>query len=179
MFRIPCHTMLFGFSLAVLSASLEAQTPDATAAKRGLELASKGRCREALPLLKKGAPAIGVKQIKYQTEMATARCPISLDQTQTALEALLVLNREFPHDPEVLYVSTHFYSELASRASQELAATAPNSSQAQKLEAEAFKSRGNWGAAAAQYHQILDHDPQVPEIHYRLGRILLYRNPTH
>jgi tetratricopeptide (TPR) repeat protein len=102
---------------------------------------------------------------------------MSLDQTQTALEALLVLNREFPHDPEVLYVSTHFYSELASRASQELAATAPNSSQAQKLEAEAFESQGNWDKAAAQYHQILDHDPQVPEIHYRLGRILLSRNP--
>lgn len=178
MFRIPYHVILCGFSLAVLSASSDAQTQDArSAAKRGLELASKGRCREALPLLKKAAPATADKQTKYHAEMAIARCAMSLDQTQSAIEALLVLNREFPQDPEVLYISTHFYSELASRASQELAATAPNSSQAQKLEAEAFESQGNWEKAAAQYNQILEHDPQVPEIHYRLGRILLSRNP--
>jgi tetratricopeptide (TPR) repeat protein len=178
MFRISHRVTLCGFSLAVLSVLAEAQTSDAMpAAKRGLELASKGRCREALPLLKKAAPTIADGQIKYHTGMATARCAMSLDQTQTAVEALLMLNREFPHDPEVLYISTHFYSELASRASQQLAATAPNSSQAQKLEAEAFESQGNWEKAAAQYNQILEHDPRAPEIHYRLGRLFLSRNP--
>ena len=35
--------------------------------------------------------------------MSTARCAMSLDQTETAVEALLLLNREFPHDPDVLY----------------------------------------------------------------------------
>jgi tetratricopeptide (TPR) repeat protein len=178
MSRIPYHVILCGFSFAVLSALAEAQTPDATAAaKRGLELTSKGRCREAIPLLRSTAPTIADKQLKYRAGMATARCAMSLDQAQTAVEALLVLNREFPHDPEVLYISTHFYSELASRASQELAATAPNSSQAQKLEAEAFESTGNWEKAAAQYNQIFEHDPQVPEIHYRLGRVFLSKNP--
>ena len=178
MIRILHYLILCGCSFAVLSGLSAAQAPDAIpSAARGLELASKGRCREALPLLKKAAPTIADKQIKYRTGMAMARCAMSLEQTQTAVEALLTLNREFPHDAEVLYISTHFYSELASRSSQELAATAPNSSQAQKLEAEAFESQGNWEKAAAQYHQIIEHDPQVPEIHYRLGRIFLSTNP--
>ena len=178
MIRILHYLILCGCSFAVLSGLSAAQAPDAIpSAARGLELASKGRCREALPLLKKAAPTIADKQIKYRTGMAMARCAMSLEQTQTAVEALLTLNREFPHDAEVLYISTHFYSELASRSSQELAATAPNSSQAQKLEAEAFESQGNWEKAAAQYHQIIEHDPQVPEIHYRLGRIFLSNPP--
>jgi hypothetical protein len=69
-------------------------------------------------------------------------CPyLSLDQTETAVESLLLLKREFPGDPEVLYTSTHFFSELASRSSQELAARAPTSPQAQQLEAEALFPR--------------------------------------
>lgn len=105
--------------------------------------------------------------------MLLARCGMSIDQTQTAVEALLLLNREFPNDPEVLYTTTHFYSELASRASQHLAATAPQSPQAEKLDAEAFESQGDWDKAAAEYNKILEQNPKEPEIHFRLGRILL------
>jgi tetratricopeptide (TPR) repeat protein len=100
-----------------------------------------------------------------------------LDQTESAVRALLLLNREFPRDPDVLYTTTHFYSELASRASQELAASAPNSPQAQQLEAEAFESQGNWDKATAQYEEILQQAPKTPGIHYRLGRIDLSKTP--
>src|SRR6185312_7066275 len=144
---------------------------------QAIMLAQKGHCREALPLLKKSMSQTTDKQLEYQTAMMTARCAMSLDQTETAVRALLLLNREFPHDPEVLYTTTHFYSELASRASQELAATAPNSAQAQQLEAEAFESQGNLEKATAQYQEILKQNPQAPGVHYRLGRILLSKNP--
>lgn len=155
----------------------QSPNPDVlTPAQRGVALAQKGRCREALPILKR-ATQISDKQLKYATTMATARCAMSLDQTETAIQALLLLNREFPRDPEVLYTTTHFYSELASRASQELAASAPNSPQAEQLEAEAFESQSNWDRAAAQYQKILEQDPRTPGIHYRLGRIFLSKSP--
>ncbi len=144
---------------------------------QAIALAQKGRCREALPFLKKAMSQSTNKQAKYQAAMLTARCAMSLEDTESAVRALLVLNREFPKDPDVLYTTTHFYSELASRASQELAATAPNSPQAQQLEAEAFESQGNWEKAAAQYQQILQQAPNTPGIHYRLGRILLSKSP--
>lgn len=129
-------------------------------------------------MLKRSMPQTSDKQLEYETAMMTARCAMSLDQTETAVRALLLLNREFPHDPEVLFTTTHFYSELASRASQELAATAPNSAQAQQLEAEAFESQGNWEKATAQYQEILKQNPQAPGVHYRLGRIFLSKNPS-
>ncbi len=149
-----------------------------TSAQRAINLAAKGRCNEALPILKKAASHLTDKQLKYRAVMSIARCAMSLEQTETAVEALLVLNREFPHDPDVLYSTTHFYSELASRAAQELAATAPTSHQAQELEAEAFESQSNWDSAIAQYKKILAQEPNLTGIHYRIGRIFLSESPA-
>jgi tetratricopeptide (TPR) repeat protein len=145
--------------------------------KQGIALAQRGRCSEALPILKKSNSHLTDKQLKYRVAMATARCAMSLEQTEVAVNALLLLNREFPRDPQVLYTITHFYAELASRASQELAESAPNSAEAQQLEAEAFESQGNWDKAAAQYSKILEQNPQATGIHYRLGRVFLAKTP--
>jgi len=154
-------------------------TPDTgTSAERGITLASKGRCREALPILKRAAFHLTDKQVKYRALMSTARCAMSLDQTETAVEALLALNREFPQDADVLYSMTHFYSELASHAAQELAAIAPTSHQAEQLEAESFESQGNWERAEAEYKKILQQEPKLHGIHYRLGRIFLSKSPA-
>lgn len=153
----------------------KASTAD-TSAQQGLSLAAKGRCREALPVLKK-ATKTSSKGLKYDLVMATARCAMSLQRSETAVAALLELNRDFPHDPEVLYITTHFYSELASRASQELAATAANSPQAMQLEAEALESHGDWDKAITEYRRILEQDPQRHGIHYQIGRVLLSKTP--
>lgn len=178
---ILCATLcVCGLLTGLSPAQVSSKAPPAdssSSAERGISLAAKGRCREALPVLKRAAPHLTDKQLKYRAVMSTARCAMSLDQTETAVEALLLLNREFPHDPDVLFTSTHVYSELASRAAQDLAATAPTSHQAEQLEAEAFESQGNWDKAIAQYKKILDQDPKVSDIHYRLGRIYLSQSP--
>lgn len=163
------------------AAQVSQKTPavdSSSIAQRGITLATKGRCLEALPLLKKSVTHLTDKQLRYRVLMGTARCGLSLDQTESAVEALLALNREFPRDPDVLYSTTHFYSELASRAAQQLAAAAPASHQAEQLEAEAFESQGNWDRAIAQYKKILDQEPKVEGIHYRIGRIFLSKTPA-
>ena len=160
------------------SAPKTAPTDSAHAAQQGLSLAEEGRCREALPLLKKAAVGVADKKLKFRVNMTTARCAMSLDQVGMALEALTTLTRDYPHDPEVLYLSTHYYSELAQRAAQTLAATAPDSPEAHELDAEAFESQNKWAEATAEYKGILEQNPQMPGIHYRLGRILLSEPPT-
>lgn len=163
---------------AVLAASCFGQasgkpaTP-AASAQHAIELVAKGRCREALPVLKKANPLIKDKQLLYRSEMATARCAMSLNQEETAVSAILLLKREFPKDPEVLYVATHYYSTLANNAAQEIAAVAPTSYQARELEAEGLESQGKWDEAIAQYKKILEQNPKVQNIHYRLGQALL------
>jgi len=110
--------------------------------------------------------------------MAAAKCAMSLNQAQTAINALFILKRDFPHDPEVLYITTHYFSELAMQASQELAREAPTSYQAQELQAESFESQGRWAEAAAQYNKILDQNANVPGIHFRLGRVALSKGDS-
>lgn len=155
----------------------EASAADASAAERGINLASKGRCNEALTVLRKSGRRIANKDLRYNVEMSIARCAMSLNQTDTAVRALLDLNRDFPHDPEVLFTTTHVFSDLASRASQQLAATAPTSPQAEQLEAEAFESQEDWDKAMAEYKKILEQNPRRHGIHYRLGRMFLTRTP--
>jgi len=144
-----------------------------SSAQQAIALTEQGRCQEALPILKRVFPRLTDKQIRYRAAMAETRCAMAVGENDTAIQALLLLKREYPGDPEVLYIMVHYFSQIAQRTSQELAATAPNSSQAQKLEAEAFESQGKWDEAAGIYRGILKANPSLDGIHYRLGQVLL------
>src|SRR5580704_8443879 len=103
---------------------------------------------------------------------------MSLNQPDAALSFLQVLTRDFPHDPDVLYLAVHAYSDLSTRAAQELAQNARSSYQAHELNAEALESQGKWDEAAREYHAVLQENPRLPGIHFRLGRLLLSKpNP--
>jgi predicted Zn-dependent protease len=150
---------------------------EASSLTQAMKLAERGDCHKALPVLKNAVPRVSEKKLKYEGAMAAARCAMGINDMAGAVQMLILLNREFPHDPEVLYVTNHYYGELANRAAQELAATAPSSYQAHKLNAEALESQGKWNEAEAEYKSIIAKDPQLPDIHYRLGQVLLSKSP--
>jgi tetratricopeptide (TPR) repeat protein len=141
--------------------------------QQGLKLANEGHCEQAIPLLRKTLAQAADKEIKRQAGFAGVRCAMSENRSDTAVEFLRFLNREFPHDPDVLYVSVHTYSDLSTGAAQELAATAPDSSQARKLNAEAFELQGKWDQAEKEYRRVLEKTPRLPGIHFRMARLLL------
>ncbi len=188
-FALVCHAQVEPKSAGVAGPSTSA----GSSVERSIDLAAKGRCQEALPALKQAisrpaaqgttgkqtaANSSSDKQLEYRAAMAAAKCAMSLNQAQAAVNALLILKRDFPHDPEVLYITTHYFSELAMQASQELAREAPGSYQAQELQAESFESQGRWAEAAAEYQQILDQNANVPGIHFRLGRVALAKGES-
>ena len=105
--------------------------------------------------------------------MDGVRCAMTMNMPDEAVDFLGTLSREFPHDPEVLYFSTHAYSDLSIRASQELVYTAPSSYQVRELNAEALEQQGKWDDAAAEYRKILSQNPRLPGMHFRLARLLL------
>ena len=163
---------LIGLALTCLTGA--GQAPDAGASTRhAISLVEEGRCQEALPILEHALPRLVDKQLRYNGGMAEARCAMALDRDAVAIDAIQHLRREFPDDPEVLYISVHYFGELAMKASQELAAKAPTSPQARRLEAENFESQSKFDEAAGIYKGILDQNPNMPGIHYRLGQLLL------
>jgi tetratricopeptide (TPR) repeat protein len=175
--RLPPIACCVFFCLAPLRAQVAGKAPasadPSSLAQQAITLAEQGRCKEALSALKNALPRVTDKQLRYHASMAEARCAMALDQSDAAIQALLRLKREFPKDPEVLFIMVHYFSEIASRTSQELAAAAPNSTQAQRLEAESFESQGKWAEAAGIYRGILKQNPKADGIHYRLGQVLL------
>jgi tetratricopeptide (TPR) repeat protein len=146
--------------------------------QKGIALAQGGRCREALPVLKKSSSHVADKDLKLKAGLATVRCAMTTNNVDAALTTLQWLNREFPTDPEVLYVSTHAYSDLSTRAAQDLGRTAPQSMQAHELNAEALEMQGKWAQAQKEYETVLQQNPGAPGMHFRLGRLLLSKpNP--
>jgi tetratricopeptide (TPR) repeat protein len=187
MFR-PHHTvmacaLLWGFvaTLSFAQASKKAPTADgASPAERAVSLAQSGHCTQALPLLKQAkaqvADRITDKDLKRRVGFAGVRCAMFADQPDAAEAFLLFLNYEFPHDPEVLYLSVHTYSDLSSRAAADLAQTAAGSAQGHELHAESLETEGKWDEAAKEYRIVLQQNPHLPGIHFRLGRLLLSKS---
>jgi tetratricopeptide (TPR) repeat protein len=178
MTKIVCLTLQVPLAAIFAAGFLAGQTSEkaqgtTSSLERAVDLTAKGHCPEALPILKRSISGLTDKQLEYRAAMATARCAMSLDQAQTAVNALWILKRDFPKDPEVLYIMTHYFSQLATRAAQEMAAVAPTSYQAHELEAESLESQENWDAAGNEYRKILEQNPNLPGIHFRLGRVAL------
>jgi len=166
---------------AVSGSAQTSRTSRKTATERaeeGIDLAQKGACRRALPLLAGALPHLAEKQLKYAAAMARARCGMSLHRMTDAVEALALLNREFPRNPQVLYFTTHSFSELSDMAARELVMTDPSSAQAMELRAEILESHGKADEAIKLYRQIVEKYPDTPGIHYRLGRLLLQSHST-
>lgn len=162
----------------VAQAATEPKAADPLAATRqAVSQAERGRCAEALPVLKRNTRRLPDKQLRHRAAMAAARCAMSLDDLAAVADAVSLLRRDFPDDPEALYLFARYFSQLANRAAQELAQNFPNSPQVAKMNAEALESRRMWDEAIQAYRKILAEHPATPDIHFRIARILLDQSP--
>lgn len=171
----------FCFTLGAAAAQKPAETSNLNlkAVQQGMALLDQGRCGEALPLLRKfAALGPGNRDIKLKAGLATVRCAMTMDRVDIGVDAIRVLNRDFPTDPDVLYTTVHAYSDLSTRASLALVRVAPLSHQARQLNAESLEAQGKWDEAASEYRAILKQDPKIAGIHFRIGRCILSREET-
>jgi tetratricopeptide (TPR) repeat protein len=158
--------------------SKPSSTDSAGSADHALQEAAAGHCGEAIPELRRLIAKATNPDLKKRIGLAGLRCAMIRNQPYEAVGFLQILSRDFPRDPEVLYQATKAYSDLSIRASQDLVREAPFSYQVHELNAEALEVQGKWDEAVAEYKKILDIDPNLPGIHYRLGRVLLSKpNP--
>jgi tetratricopeptide (TPR) repeat protein len=187
MLRTPGKIAFFPLAAAMLfpPQSLMAQAPKSGATpattsttlstEKALALAQQGRCKEALPTLKRAASGAGPAEARKQAGVLGLRCALSTDDRAGATEFLLLLHKQFPEDPEILFIATHAYSDLSSKTALDLVRIAPKSTPARKMNAEALELQGKWDEAQKQYEAILQDDPAAKGVHYLFGRLLLSR----
>jgi len=169
--------LLFGFPLAAQQPKGSPTAPAASVitAEQALSLAEQGRCREAIPALKRALSAQGPADARKQAGVVGLRCSLNVDNRESAVEFIRLLSQHFPRDPDVLFILVHAYSDLSTRTAEDLGRTAPQSIPAHKLNAEALEMQGKWDPAQLEYEEILKQDPNAPGIHFLLGRSLLSR----
>ena len=168
------RSRFFVLPLVFLTAAFcQATKPAPIGPERAIKLAQSGHCEEALPALKRASQTAADRSTKRTAAFAGVRCAMLINQTNAVLDFLQMLNRDFPGDSEVLYLSVHTYSDLSTKAAQQLAVTAPNSLEGHKLNAEALEAQGKWDAAEKEYKAVLAQSPKSPGIHFLLGRLLL------
>lgn len=171
--RLSCVLLIFLPPLSSAQASRSSARKLVPPGQHAFELAKEGHCAAAVPLLRKAISQSSDKDFRRSAGLAGVRCAMVKNQFDAADDFLRSLNREFPNDPEVLYTTIHTYSDLATHASQELAMKAPNSPQAHELNAEALEMQGKWDQASKEYQKVLQQNPLLPGIHFKIGRLLL------
>jgi len=170
--------LISGLAAAIATAQTppsKSATPSAASVAR---LAESGHCREALPLLKTAVAHASEPEMKKRLGLDGVHCGMTLHDVDSAAGFIRGLNNAFPNDPEVLYLTVHVFSDLSIRASQKLMVAAPTSYQVRLLNAEALEAQGKWDDAITEYREVLKRNPDLPEIHYRVGRLLLVRPKT-
>jgi len=177
-FVCPILPFVF-FATVAISQVKSAQGSGQTALEHAASLAESGHCMEALPLLKKSIRQTTNKELEKRAGLDGLHCAMTHNAPYESLTFIDLLSRDFPRDPEVLYATTHAFSDLSLLTSQQLAREAPFSYQVHLLNAEALEIQGKWDEAATEYRKILDINPLQPGIHARLGRALISKpQPT-
>lgn len=143
--------------------------------EKALSLAEQGHCAESLSGLKRAMAAQVPAATRKQAGVVGVRCSLALDDRDSTLQFIELLNKQFARDPDVLFVVVHAYSDLSTRTAQDLGRTAPQSLAAHKLNAEALEMQGKWEPAQLEYEGIIQKEPNARGIHFLLGRLLLSR----
>jgi len=175
--------MVLLFCAALPGTVVRAQTAKASsqttpAYQTGLSLAESGKCAQALPYLKKANTRALADDAKMSVGKAGVRCAMLQNQQDDALDFLRILRHEFPRDPEVQFLSVHVFSDLSIHASQDLLFTNPSAYQVHQLNAEALEAQSRWDDAMSEYRAVLEKNPKLPGIHYRIGRLILSKPKT-
>jgi len=171
--------ILFPVITAILALGQAASDTDPSVeAQRVVRLALDGRCNEALPGLRKAQTSKLDAETARLAGKAGVRCSMMLGEQAEAIAFLGRLQREFPKDPDVLFLAVRVYSDLAQINSQALLSAAPDSIEVVQLNAENFEKRGDLEKAIAEYRILLQRAPATPGIHYRIGGLLLNLPPA-
>ncbi|MDE3178367.1 MAG: tetratricopeptide repeat protein, partial [Acidobacteriota bacterium] len=138
-----------------------------------MSLSELGHYGEALPGLEKGFTNTPNPGLKRLLGLHLERTYTGLGRNADAVAVALELTRLYPNDPEVLYQTGRLCGNFAYLAMQKLQQVAPESAWRHLASGELFESQGHFDLAIREYRRVLALSPNMPGIHYRLGRVLL------
>jgi tetratricopeptide (TPR) repeat protein len=137
-----------------------------------------GRPEEAMPILEPAFRRPPNSEIGRTIGLELLGVYSSLGQHTKALEVIEELLARYPSDPEILYRASHVYGDRALETTTRLAEVAPDSPWKRMAFAEALEAQKHYDLAITEYQKVIASDAGIPNVHFRLGRALLLRDPN-
>jgi tetratricopeptide (TPR) repeat protein len=117
--------------------------------------------------------AVGDKRLDG---LSRAQCLIGAKRFAEAGPVVAQLEKDFPTDPDVLYVAAGYHMKAWNDVIYRMYRNAPSSYRVDQLSAEVFETQGKYTEAVAEYRKAIAKNPVAINLHYRLGRALLQQS---
>ncbi len=132
-----------------------------------------GRTMDGEPLLIEAFPHVSNQSLKVQVGVSLVRFHMSTHSLKQVAGIVDELDQSAEADPEVLYVTYRAYSALAAESLDSLYKRWPASARVRQIFAQAAVTQDDFPGAIKQYRLAIEADPNLPGIHYKLGRTIL------
>jgi tetratricopeptide (TPR) repeat protein len=131
------------------------------------------QCDAALPVLQKYFAIQSPGKLQRLTGLTLLQCSATSKDPAAAVNAATRLRELYPGDPDVLYELAELYTRMWNQTANELIAAHPESYRVHQLAAEVNEAQGNFAQAIRQYKAALGQNAKLPQMHYRIGQLLL------
>jgi tetratricopeptide (TPR) repeat protein len=143
----------------------------------GICEAELGRNAEAIAILapafrKPSDPEIG-RLIGLHLQHSYAE----LKQRDKAIAAGEELLKRYPEDAEILFQVSRLYADRSYELMSTLMRSAPDSAWVHYANAQVQESLARYDIAKREYENVIQRQPTMPGVHYRLGRVILLGAP--
>ena len=130
-------------------------------------------CDKALPVLERAFAAEPAGKLQRLTGLTLLGCTAGVSQEALAVRTAAQLKQTYPGDADVLYQSAELYTRLWNESANQLMTAHPDSFRVHQLAGEVNEAQGNTGQAIRQYRSALAENAKLPQMHFRIGQLLL------
>lgn len=164
------------YSVALTKLQDAAKNPSDKTAHAFLALtqAALGDCKTALPGLTSISTADG--DLYRLASLAAVKCYSAAGDDAKAYSLLSTLERQFPNDPDVLYLAAKQHMKAFNDATFAMFQRTPSSYRVHELSGEIFEVENRYSDAVSEYRKAIELNPNAPELHFRLGRAILLQS---
>jgi tetratricopeptide (TPR) repeat protein len=137
-----------------------------------------GRTQEAAPYLERSLDSNDELPVRLIAGEKLAECYFTMGEAERGLAVTERLRKLAPNDPDVLYLASKAYASMWNITIQQMLNSAADSYRLHQVLAEVFEAQEKYSDAAKEYRVIVQREPRLPGLHYRLGRMILLSNAT-
>lgn|SRR5215472_362324 len=132
-----------------------------------------GRSAESVAILAPAFRKTSGTEIDHLIGLHLQKAYTELKQYEKAAAVSEELLRRYPKDEEVLFHVSQLYADRSYELMSNLMRSDPDSVWAHFANAQVQESLARYDVARTEYKKVLERQPAMPGVHYRLGRVIL------